>query len=98
MIYVVATFHLHPGKLEPFVVAAHAAIDASRRETGCFLYDLHASVTDPDRVVMLEQWETREALDRHLSSNHIANFTHTNKPYVVSVKVEVIHPQRIEVL
>lgn len=98
MIYVVATFHLHPGTLEPFVGLAHAVIDTTRRETGCILYDLHASVTDPDRVVMIEQWESRDAFDRHLGSNHIANFTRSNKPYVVAVKVEVIHPQRIEVL
>lgn len=98
MIYVVATFHLHPGALEPFVGLAHAVIDASRREEGCIVYDLQASVTDPDRVVMVEKWESREALDRHFGSNHIANFTRSNKPYVVSVKAEVIHPQRIEVL
>ena len=96
MIYVVATFTIQPGTLEPFVDAAHPAIEATRRESGCVLYDLHASVTDPERVVFVEQWESREALDAHFASPHLAAFAIANRPFVVSVKTEIIYPDRVE--
>lgn len=98
MIYVVATFTITPGSLEPFVDAARPAIEATRREPGCILYDLHASITDPERVVFVEQWASREALADHFAMPHMAQFAIDNKPFVVSVKVEIIHPDRVEVL
>lgn len=98
MIYVVATFSIRPGTLEPFVEAAYATIAATRLEPGCLLYDLHASVTDPERVVFVEQWESRAALDAHLSSDHVAAFGAANRPYVVSSQVDVIYPEHVETL
>lgn len=98
MIYVVATFTIRPGTLEPFVEAAYAAIAAARQEAGCLLFDLHASVTDPERVVFLEQWESREALDAHICSAYVAAFGLANRSYVVTNRIEVIHPQTVEVL
>ena len=98
MIYVAATFRIRPGTIEPFVEAAYAAIDIARREVGCTLYDLHASVTDPDRLVCLEQWSDRQAFDRHLAAPHMATFSEAIKPYVISTRVEVIHPDHVEII
>lgn len=96
MIYVVATFTIHPGTLEPFVEAAYAAIAATRREPGCLLYDLHASVTDPERAVLIARWESREALNMHMVSDHIAAFAAANRAYVASAEIEVIYPEKVE--
>ena len=96
MIYVVATFSIRPGALEPFVNAAYVLIDAARRQPGCVYYDLHASVTEPDRVMCLEQWRDREAFDRHFASPHLAAFERAIQDFVVSRKVEVIHPDHVD--
>ena len=98
MIYVVATFRIHPGALEPFVEAAYLLIDAARREAGCIYYDLHASVTDPDRVMCYEQWGDRAAFDRHLASPHLASFSAAIKDLVLSSRVEIIHPDHVDML
>lgn len=98
MIYVVATVRIHPGTLEPFVETAYPAIETTRREAGCILYDLHASVTDPYRLVFIEQWETREAFNAHLEAPHMLALREANKPFVADAKVEIIHPDRVEVL
>ncbi|KKB84958.1 hypothetical protein VW29_09105 [Devosia limi DSM 17137] len=98
MIYVVSTVRIHPGTLEPFVEAAYPAIETTRREPGCILYDLHASVTDPYRLVFTSQWESREAFNTHLESPHMLALCETNKPLVLGAKVEIIHPERVEVL
>ena len=98
MIYVVATFRLRPGALEPFVEAAYALIDAARREAGCLYYDLHASVTDPDRVMCVEQWRDRPAFDQHLATPALASFSAAIEPLVLSSRVEVIHPDHVDTL
>jgi quinol monooxygenase YgiN len=98
VIYAVVTFTIKPGTLEPFVDAAVPTIEATRRETGCILYDLLASVTDPERVVFLEQWESREALTLHSAAPHVADFKAASQPFVVSSRMEIIHPDFTELL
>ena len=98
MIYVIATFRIRPGALEPFVEAAYVLIDAARREAGCIYYDLHASVTDPDRVMCFEQWSDRQTFDRHLAAPHLVTFSAAIKDFVLSSRVEVIHPDRVDTL
>ena len=98
MIVVVATFRIRPGALEPFVDAAYALIDAARREPGCLYYDLHASVTDPDRMMCYEQWHDRAAFDRHSATPHMTAFVDSINDLVLSSRVEIIHPDHIETL
>lgn len=98
MIYVVATFRIRPGALEPFVEAAYAVIDAARREAGCIYYDLHASVTDPDRLQCFEQWSDRSAFDLHLATAHMSTFSQAIAPLILSTRVEIIHPDRVDTL
>jgi len=98
VIYVIATFRIRPGALEPFVEAAYALIDVARREAGCIYYDLHASVTDPDRVMCFEQWSDRAAFDTHFATPHLAAFSAAIKDFVLSSKVEIIHPERVDTL
>lgn len=96
MIYVAATFRIRPGTIEPFVEAAYAVIDAARREPGCLLCDLHASVTDPDRLVCIEQWDSKQSYDRHPATPHLVNFSKAIEPFVISTRVEIIYPDHVE--
>lgn len=98
MIVVVAAFRIRPGALEPFVDAAYALIDAARREPGCLYYDLHASVTDPDRMLCYEQWSDRAAFDRHSATPHMTTFVDAIDDLVLSSKVEIIQPDHIDTL
>ena len=98
MIYVVATFRIRPGALEPFVEAAYGLIDVARRELGCLYYDLHASLTDPDRMLCYEQWSDRAAFDLHYASPYVAAFVGATADLVLSSKVEIIQPGHIDTL
>ena len=98
MIHVTATFRIRPGTIEPFVQAAYAAIDIARREPGCLFYDLHASVTDPDRLVFLEKWDSREVFDRHITTAHMADFRDAIKAFVISSRIEIIFPDHIDTI
>jgi len=96
MIYVIATLKIRPGTLEALANLAEPLIVGTRAEAGCILYDLNASITDPETVVFIEQWESREHLTAHAGTAHMAVWREANKAYVVSSKVEIIHPDHVE--
>ena len=49
-----------------------------RAEDGCIQYDLHAVEREPDRFLLLEQWESEAALDAHDATAHMAAQDATN--------------------
>jgi quinol monooxygenase YgiN len=61
VIYVVATLTVKPETRAEFIAAATACIMQTRKEPGNIAYDLHESVTDPAKMVFVEQWENAEA-------------------------------------
>ena len=54
--------------------AATACIKETRKEAGNIAYDLHESVTDPTKMVFVEQWENAEALVPHRGAEHMKTF------------------------
>jgi quinol monooxygenase YgiN len=48
--------------------------DDSRQEEGCLRYGFFAAVEDDDSFVAVEEWEDRDALDRHFTQPHLATF------------------------
>jgi quinol monooxygenase YgiN len=61
-IVVVATIYPQPEHRDAVIAAFRDAVPAVHREPGCALYALHEG---PDRLVMIEQWESRQALEIH---------------------------------
>lgn len=98
MIAVIATLALKPGALEAFAEVAIPAIAAARQELGCRLFDLLASVTDPERVVFIEQWDDRAAFDAHANAAHLAAFRTASAPLVQSISIEIMQPDSVEVM
>ena len=65
MIYVVATSQVKPESRDAFIKGAKECIAATRKEKGCISYESHTSIHDPNLVVVVERWETREDLNAH---------------------------------
>ena len=74
MIFVISTVHLKPGALEACLAAARPCIAGTVKEDGCISYDVHTSVTDPDKIVFVERWESRAHLDAHMATPHMARW------------------------
>ncbi len=96
MIYLISTAHLKPGTRDKCLAPARACIEASRRDPGCIAYDLNFSVTDPDRMVFVEVWESKAALDAHFKTAHFLAWRAAIADFVVSRKLEVITPEKVE--
>ncbi len=96
MIYVVATLTIRPGSLEALRAPAAVCVAETRKEKGCIAYELFASLADPEKLVFVEKWETREALTAHSKQPHLAAWRETSAPHLVSRTIEIVHPEKIE--
>ncbi len=45
-------------------------VEETRKEPGCINYDLHRGLEDSKEFVFYENWESKEALDRHMQTPH----------------------------
>ena len=69
---VIATFQARPGKETELKDALIDLVAPTRREAGCWNYDLHASPEDPSKFLLHENWTSQAHLDAHLKAPHIA--------------------------
>lgn len=46
----------------------------TRAEEGCINYDLHQDNKNPNLFIFHENWESKELLEKHLASTHIAEY------------------------
>ena len=71
-VVVVGSFRAVEGKETEALEAFKALVEPTHAEDGCILYALNQGVDDPRRLAFIERWASREALDAHLKSPHIA--------------------------
>lgn len=55
---------------QPLVEAATELVEFSLRDKGCIDYDLYASATANDRLLIYETWKDEESLNAHMASDH----------------------------
>jgi len=72
IVTVVATFEARPGKEAELKQALLSLLAPTRKEAGCINYDLHVSQDSPAKFLFHENWTSKELLDAHLKSRHIA--------------------------
>jgi len=62
------------GQLGAFVDYMREMIALTKAEDGCVAYDLYEAIDRSGEVVMVEIWESKEALDRHMETEHFKKF------------------------
>ena len=92
-VVVVGSFKAQPGKEAEAVEAFRALVDPTHREEGCILYALHQGSDDPSRLAFVERWASRELLDAHLQSEHVAGvLEHVEELFGDSADIVVYEP------
>ena len=83
-IYVI--FKSFPGKREAFIekVKEEGLVDAIRAENGCIRYDYYFSEKDPDEILLIEAWETKEHQQIHINQPHMARLRAIKEDYIIS--------------
>lgn len=74
MILVVAQATLRADAREAFLAAVPAQLARTRLEAGCIAYAAYTSVEDPLRVIFVERWQDRAAVDAHMAAPHTQAF------------------------
>jgi len=75
MIVIAGSVPVRVEKREAAIGAAVEMVRATRAEPGCLSYGFYAAIDDPNRILVLEEWESEEALARHFASEHMKTFS-----------------------
>ena len=70
-VHVLARFTARPGKEDALKAVLTALVPPTRRELGCYQYDLLVDSGDARQLCFVERWDDDAALDQHLSTNHV---------------------------
>ena len=74
MVIVHAFIEVKDGAAGEFIKAADQCVTATRKETGNNFYALYTDSNNPLKFVVVEEWESKPALDTHMQTPHFAKF------------------------
>ena len=82
-------FNCVPGKREGFVqrMRYEGILDAIRAEDGCIRYDYYFSEKDPDEILLIEQWETKEHQQVHITQPHMDEMRKFKDDFILDTKL-----------
>ena len=101
MIHVIATIEVTPGRRDAFLAEFHRLVPLVRAEAGCQEYgpavDLPADIATqapprPDVVIVVEKWDSLDALKAHLAAPHMTEYRGRVKDLVVSARLQILQP------
>jgi quinol monooxygenase YgiN len=101
MIYVIAIITAKAGMRDAVLQELHANIPAVHAEKGCIEYGPAIDAEGigsfqnkfgPDTFVVIEKWESTEALEVHLSSRHISAFAIRTREMIAHRVIHVVQP------
>ncbi len=72
MVILIGIISCRPDKRETFLKIAHDML-ASHKD-GCISYRITEDIHKPNDFIFVEEWESREALDRSFQSRHSEQF------------------------
>lgn len=86
MIIVQGTIPIRPDCREQALRLARGMTEATRSEPGCISYDFYVGLSDPNTLMLFQEWENMEALMRHFQTSHMEEFLKA-LPAVVSGEI-----------
>jgi quinol monooxygenase YgiN len=70
-VHVVARFVAKAGKEEALKTVLTQLIAPTRRELGCYQFDLLENQTATSDLCFVERWENQKSVDQHAASEHV---------------------------
>ena len=101
MIHVVAVLTAKPGKREEILKHARANLAAVRAEKGCIEYGPVVDAENalpfqtklgPDAFMVVEKWESMDALKAHAAAPHMAAYGAKTKEMIASRVIHILSP------
>jgi len=101
MIHVVAVITAKPGMRASILQAFHANVPAVKAERGCLEYGAAVDFEDgpkfqskygPDTFLVLEKWESMDALKAHAAAPHMTAYGAKTKDFIASRVIHILSP------
>ena len=101
MIHVIAVITAKPGKREEILKHARANLAAVRAEKGCIEYGPVVDAENalpfqtklgPDAFMVVEKWESMDALKAHAAAPHMAAYGAKTKELIASRVIHILSP------
>jgi quinol monooxygenase YgiN len=101
VIHVIAIITAKPGKRDAILEAFRANMPAVHAEQGCIEYGPAIDAEGmgkfqtpfgPDTFVVVEKWESTEALKAHAAASHMADYAAKTKEMIASRVIHVLSP------
>ena len=101
MVHVIAVITAKPGQRENILAHFRANVPAVRAEKGCIEYGAAVDAEPalkfqtaygPDTFVVVEKWESPEALMAHAAAPHMAAYGAKVKELVASRVIHILQP------
>lgn len=101
MIHVIAVITAQPGQRDALLAAFNANVPAVRAEAGCIEYGAAVDVVGgpafqaafgPDAFVVIEKWESMQALGAHAVAPHMVDYGRKTKAMVADRKIHILQP------
>jgi len=101
MVHVIAVITAKPGKRADILAHFKANVPAVRAEKGCIEYgaavDLDPALKfqtayGPDSFVVVEKWESSQALMAHAAAPHMAAYAAKTKDFIANRAIHILQP------
>jgi quinol monooxygenase YgiN len=101
MIHVVAVITAKPGMRGSILQAFRANVPAVKAEQGCIEYGAAVDAEDalkfqtkygPDTLLVIEKWESMDALKAHAATPHMAAYGAKTKDMIASRVIHILSP------
>jgi quinol monooxygenase YgiN len=74
MIIVHGTFPVRAEVRDEALDLMRQMAEASRSEEGCISYEFYVGLTDPNTLLLFQEWESVDALQGHFETTHMEEF------------------------
>ncbi|MEJ6706053.1 MAG: putative quinol monooxygenase [Pseudomonadales bacterium] len=74
MIIVHGTFPIKPDQRSQALELMRTMSSASQAEYGCVTYEFYVGLTDPNTLLLFQEWESVDALQGHFQTDHMDEF------------------------
>ena len=101
MIHVIAVITAKPGQRENILTHFRANVPAVRAEQGCIEYGAAVDADTgfgfqakygPDTFLVVEKWESVEALKAHAGAPHMAAYAGKTKEFIANRAIHILQP------
>ena len=101
MVHVIAVITAKPGQRETILQHFRANTTAVRAEAGCIEYGAAVDVDNPppfqtpwgpDTFVVVEKWDSMEALKAHAAAPHMAAYGAKTKEFIADRVIHIMQP------